>query len=69
MDPDGFSEDGELTDGASTLVAEPENTPDGIDFAAVYGQSYRANGVIFDSAGIGGVITADADTPTTGSAT
>ena len=70
VDPDGFTENGLLTDGVSTLFSTPAQGFTGnYDFARVYSHAYFINTVPFVATGVYGVVTRPEDMPTTGSAT
>jgi hypothetical protein len=70
VDPDGFTADGLLTDGVSTLFSTPAQGFTGnYDYARVYTHAYFVNSVPFLSTGIYGVVTRSEDMPTAGSAT
>lgn len=70
VDPDGYTANGLLTDGTSTLISTPAQGFTGnYDYARVYSHSYFVSTVPHVATGIYGVVTSAADMPKTGSAT
>lgn len=69
VDPDGYTANGLLTDGTSTLVSTPAQGFTGnYDFVRAYSHSYFVSTVPYVATGIYGVVTSEADMPSTGSA-
>lgn len=68
-DADGFNGGNTLTDGTSTITTDASALSGTYQYVTVYDQSYTSGGVVYDSRGVGGVVTRAADVPTTGTAT
>jgi len=69
VDPDGLAANGLLTDGISALIITPaQGFSTNYDFVRAYNQAYIASGVPYAVEGVIGVVTQDADMPTSGSA-
>jgi len=70
VDPDGYTSNGLLSDGVSTLFSTPAQGFTGnYDYARVYSHSYFVASQPYVATGVYGVVTADADMPSQGSAT
>ncbi len=70
IDPDGYTQNGLLTDGVSTLFSTPAQGFTGnYDYARVYSHAYFVNTVPFVTTGVYGVVTREEDMPSTGTAT
>lgn len=70
VDPDGYTANGLLTDGTSTLISTPAQGFTGnYDFVRAYSHSYFVSDVPYVATGIYGVVTTASDMPSTGSAT
>ena len=69
VDPDGYTANGLLSDGVSTLISTPAQGFTGnYDFARVYSHSYFVSTVPHVATGVYGIVTQEADMPTTGTA-
>ncbi|MEP5155000.1 transferrin-binding protein-like solute binding protein [Planktotalea sp.] len=69
-DQDGFGFDTLLTDGISVLIATPtRGFSDSYSYARVYTQGYLVGTTPYSATGVFGIVTSDADIPTSGSAT
>lgn len=66
-DPDGFDANGELGDG-NAVVTPMDSVTSLYDYVGGYGQTYTSGGKIYESVGVGGVVTSRADVPTAGTA-
>ncbi len=69
VDPNGYTANGLLTDGTSTLVSTPAQGFKGnYDYVRAYSHSYFVSTVPYVATGLYGVVTREADMPTTGTA-
>lgn len=68
-DPDGFDQNGLLTDGFSALISTPaQGFSSNYDYARVYNQGYVTGGVAYSVTGVTGIVTQSSDMPSSGSA-
>jgi hypothetical protein len=69
IDPNGYTANGLLTDGVSTLFSTPAQGFTGnYDYARAYSQTYIISDQPYVATGIYGVVTSEPDMPSTGSA-
>lgn len=69
VDPDGYAANGALSDGTSNLIStSAQGFTGNYEYARVYTQTYFVSKVPYIANGIYGVVTADADMPSTGTA-
>ena len=70
VDPDGYTANGLLTDGTSTLIStSAQGFTGNYDFTRVYSHSYFVSTLPHIATGIYGIVTSETDMPTAGNAT